>query len=315
MIGTSRFHGCLVPAAERPCIFSEPGRYDRGWCFSTQISANPAPGSFPLVLNPELANSGTRASPKRLQLNQNYSTLRPAHHYAASAGTPKIVSTEERCHRAHYRGSVRRLFWLSPRDRFLWIRVRCRPDYDDGKRRYVFRPRACIRTWTRCWRSNWVMQIAHVSSLPTRSFLPAADRSRAGASHCFAGEDSDDAGQGDDAAGSQRRRFPSGGSDGVHYLIAAASRDHAECSGLVRLLDDMSFASAIIRCGAPPVGEFGQPLKPADIQHPPPQTGLHSVKQQAGIRCNRLLLDNVPQQRPTCYRSLARGSANRSCGS
>ena len=266
LIGTFTFP-TAVGAGALGDLAHSPNRSMTRLVFLDAISANPVPGAFPAVLNPDY--SVTASFTQAPAINQNYSTLRlPI--TTPPAQTPKIVSTgivESPYVAADDYSST------SPRDRFLWIEFDA-PIDDTSDDTYFGRVLA--------YGPDPLLAIGlEIEPAPVTDPEPPLPIDPEPVRVVFAGEDSDDAGQGA-MTPLIAANASSGGSDGVHYLLPLPP-------GITQnALDLFGFWTYEFRVGHNTLwstarGRFGRPLRAAGIQHPPPQLVCTVWRNQAGI--------------------------------
>jgi hypothetical protein len=244
-----------------------PHRSTTRLVFLDAITANPAPGAFPAVLNPEY--SVTASFTKAPAITQNYSTLRlPI--TTPPAQTPKIVST----------GTVESPYLAaddysstSSRDRFLWIEFDA-PIDDTGDDTYFGRVLA--------YGPDPLLAIGlEIEPAPITDPEPPLPIDPETVRVVFAGQDSDDGGSGA-MTPLIAAKASSSGPDGVHYLLPLPP-------GITKgALELFGFWTYEFRVGhntlwSTAQGRFGRPLRAAGIQHPPPQLVCTVWRNQAGI--------------------------------
>ena len=244
-----------------------PDRSTTRLVFLDAIVPHPAPGAFPVVLNPSYTISA--AFPKAPAIAQSYSTLRlPI--TTTPAQTPKIVST----------GIAESAYLASddyastaPRDRFLWIEFDA-PIADTADDTYFGRVLA--------YGPDPLLAIdLQLSAAPLTDPEPPLAIDPEPVRLIFAGEDSDEAGL--DAMVPLIPATPSASTpDGVHYLLPLPPGIAPDA------LDLFGFWTYEFRVGhstqwSTAQGRYGRPLRVAGIQHPPPKLLCTVWRNAAGI--------------------------------
>jgi hypothetical protein len=235
--------------------------------FLDAITAEPAPGTFPAVLNPSYSLAAH--FPKAPTITQAYTTLRlPI--TTPPAQTPKIVSTgiAESPYVAAADYST-----TAPRQRYLWIEFDA-PIADTGDDTYFGRVLA--------YGPDPLLAIGlELQPAPLTDPEPPLPIDPETVRVVFAGEDSDEAGL--DAMTPLIPAVPSGSvKDGVHWLLPlppGIAPDALELFGFwtyeFRVGHSTQWSTA--------QGRFGRPLRAAGIQHPAPHLTCTVYRNETGI--------------------------------
>jgi len=288
-IGTMPFPGVVAPSA----LGASANRADRTntrLIFLDAISAQPAPGAFPDVLNPQY--SITADFPSAPALTQSWSSLRlPI--TTPPAQTPKVVATgiAESPYVPASDYSSTQL-----RDRYLWVEFDA-PVADTNDDAYFGRILAYGPDPLLAGTLLPPTELPLVAE-PPLAIDPEPVRA------IFAGQDSDESGL--DAMTELTPASPAiSGPDGVHFLLPlppGLTQDALQMFGFWTYEFRVGHATpdnATQPKWSTAQGRFGRPLRLAGIQHPSPRLTCAVVRNSTGITVTApyavTLLDNLPQ--------------------
>jgi len=258
-IGTLVFPGVVAPAALGTAA-SPANRSATTIVFLDAISAHPAAGTYPVVLNPQYA--ATASFPKAPALSTTWTTLKlPI--TTAPAQTPKIVAT----------GIAESAYVAAPDysstqigDRYLWIEFDA-PIADAADDTYFGRVLA--------YGPDPLLAGALLPSNDVPILFPepplAVDPEPVRV--VFAGQDSDDSGL-DAMTQLTPASGTSSGPDGVHFLLPLPSgltQDALELFGFWTYEFRVGHANKSPNYWSTAQARFGRPLRVAGVQHPPPR--------------------------------------------
>src|SRR6516164_718187 len=266
-IGTLVFPAVVAPSALGN-IAKPADRTTTHLVFLDALSADPAPGKFPDVLNPHY--NVTAAFPPAATLTQSYPTLRlPI--TTPPAQTPKVVSTglaESRYVAAADYSSTQL------RDRYLWIEFDA-PIADSKDDVYFGRILAYGPDPLLAGRLLPPEHAPDLDPEPALAIDPETVRV------VFAGEDADDSGL-DAMTKLTPASATSSGADGVHFLLPlppGLTEDSLELFGFwtyeFRVEHAQKWSTA--------QGRFGRPLRLAGIQHPSPRLTCTVWRNKVGV--------------------------------
>ena len=266
-IGTLVFPAVVAPSALGN-IAKPADRTTTRLVFLDAISADPAPGKFPDVLNPHY--NVTAAFPTAATLTQSYTTLRlPI--TTPPAQTPKVVSTglaESRYVAAADYSSTQL------RDRYLWIEFDA-PIADSKDDVYFGRILAYGPDPLLAGRLLPPEHAPDLDPEPALAIDPETVRV------VFAGEDADDSGL-DAMTKLTPASATSSGADGVHFLLPlppGLTEDSLELFGFWTY----EFRVGHAQKWSTAQGRFGRPLRLAGIQHPSPRLTCTVWRNKVGV--------------------------------
>jgi hypothetical protein len=266
-IGTLVFPGVVAPSALGD-IANPTDRTTTRLVFLDAVSPQPAPGTFPDVLNPQYTI--TAAFPRAAALTQTYTTLRlPI--TTPPAQTPKVVSTgvAESPYVAAADYSSTQL-----RDRYLWIEFDT-PIADSTDDTYFGR---ILAYGPDPLLAAQLLPPFHAPDLvpePSLAIDPEPVRV------VFAGEDSDDSGL-DAMMQLTPASATTSGADGVYFLLplpAGLTEDSLELFGFWTY----EFRVGHAQKWSTAQGRYGRPLQLAGIQHPSPRLTCTVWRNQSGV--------------------------------
>jgi hypothetical protein len=266
-IGTMLFPRVVAPSA-LGSVALPADRTSTQLIFIDAISAQPAPGAFPDVLNPQY--SITAAFPTATAVKQSWTTLRlPI--TTPPAQTPKVVATgiaESPYVAASDYSSTQ------PRDRYLWFEFDA-PIADTADDAYFARilaygPDPLLA-------GQLEATPVPVVAEPPLAIDPEPVRS------VFAGQDSDDSGL-DAMTLLTPASTSSSGPDGVHFLLPlppGLTEDSLQLFGFWTYEFRVGHANS--QTWSTAQGRFGRSLRLAGIQHPSPRLTCTVLRNTAGI--------------------------------